>query len=170
MQLLIVRHAIAEDRQTFAKTGKDDAERPLTPAGHRKFKGATRGLRKVAPSIDLLATSRLVRAIETGDVLQKAYGLREALRLRELEPSASPAALGRWLRKQRGHADVVAVVGHEPHLSDLVEYLLIGARGGFIALGKGGACLIDLGDGDGKTERAELRWLLTPAQLRRVGE
>ena len=169
MQLLIVRHAIAEERQTFAKTGKDDAERPLTPAGRRKFKEAARGLRKIAPSIDLLATSSLVRAIETGDVLKKVYGLRDAVRLRELEPSANPAALGRWLRKQRRHADVASVVGHEPHLSALVEYLLTGARGGFIALGKGGACLIDLGEGNGKREPSELRWLLTPAQLRRLG-
>ena len=30
MELVVVRHAIAEDREAFARTGKDDAARPLT--------------------------------------------------------------------------------------------------------------------------------------------
>jgi len=65
MDLLIVRHAIAEERDAFSETGKDDAERPLTPGGRRKFKRGARGLRRIAPSIDVLATSALVRAVET---------------------------------------------------------------------------------------------------------
>jgi phosphohistidine phosphatase len=61
MELLVVRHAVAEERDAFAKTGSDDAERPLTPAGRRKFERGARGLRRAAPSIDLLATSALTR-------------------------------------------------------------------------------------------------------------
>jgi len=30
MDLLIVRHAIAEDREEFARSGKDDVLRPIT--------------------------------------------------------------------------------------------------------------------------------------------
>ncbi len=167
MDLLVVRHAIAEDREAFAGTGKDDAERPLTPAGRRKFKRGARGLRVVVPAIDLLATSALVRAVETTEILQKAHRIGEAVRLRELEPDASPAALIPWLRKQVRHR-VVAVVGHEPHLSSLVEYLLTGGHGGFIDLKKGGACLLALGD-DPEPGHAVLRWLLTASQLRLLG-
>ncbi len=166
MELLVVRHAVAEERDAFAKTGRDDAERPLTPAGRRKFERGARRLRWAAPSIDLLATSALTRAVETCEILQEAYGIDRVVRLRELEPEADPAALVRWLRRQRRHP-VVAIVGHEPHLSSLVEHLLTGARGGFVDLKKGGACLLDLGD-DPRAGSARLHWLVTPAQLRRL--
>jgi len=164
MDLLVVRHAIAEDRDVFAQTGKDDAERPLTAAGRRKFERGARGLRRLVDGIDLLATSSLARAVETGEILETAFGMKRAARLRELAPDADPASLVRWLRRQRARR-VVAIVGHEPHLSRLVEYLLTSRRAGFVDLKKGGACLLALGDVPGPG-RAELHWLLTPAQLR----
>jgi phosphohistidine phosphatase len=164
MRLLVIRHAIAEERDAFAETGKDDGERPLTGPGRRKFERGVRGLRRVVPSLDLLATSALVRAVETGAIVQRAYRIDQPARLRELDPAAEPAALVRWLTRQR-RLPVVAVVGHEPHLSRLVEHLLAGSERGFLDLKKGGACLLDLGSSPGRG-RAELLWLLTAAQLR----
>lgn len=38
MQLLVIRHGIAEEADAFAATGKDDSRRPLTKAGKRKMK------------------------------------------------------------------------------------------------------------------------------------
>jgi phosphohistidine phosphatase len=166
MDLLVVRHAIAEDREAFAETGRDDAERPTSSDGRRKFRRGARGLRRLVASVDLLATSPLVRAIETGDILQKTYVLRDAARVPELAPASDPALLVRWLLRQRRRG-VVAVVGHEPHLSGVVEHLLVGRRSGFIGLKKGGACLLALGD-DPKPGGAHLQWLLTAAQLRRL--
>ena len=37
MQLLLIRHAIAEEQEDFAKTGKDDRLRPLTDEGRKKL-------------------------------------------------------------------------------------------------------------------------------------
>jgi phosphohistidine phosphatase len=168
MELLVVRHAIAETREAFARTGEDDARRPLTAEGRRKFEKGARGLRKVAGGIDLLATSRLDRATQTAGLLEDAWGgsLR-TVRLRELAPEEEPASLLRWLRRQR-RLGRVAVVGHEPHLSRFVEHVLTGRPSEFVELGKGGACLLDLGTSP-QVGRARLRWLLTPAQLRRLG-
>lgn len=168
MDLLVVRHAIAEDREVFAETGRDDAERPLTDAGRRKFERGARGLRRLVEPIDVLATSALVRAIETGELLGAAYGMDRgrAVRLEELAPNAQPPSLVAWLRRQRGRS-LVAIVGHEPHLSTVVEHLLVGRRAGFVSLRKGGACLLGLGAAP-EAGRAELRWLLTAAQLRRI--
>ena len=168
MDLLVVRHAIAEDRAAFARTGQDDAKRPTTPAGRRKFKRGARGLREIVKSIDVLATSALARAVETARILQKVYDLDEVTRLDALEPQADTAALVPWLRQHRGRR-TVAVVGHEPHLSTLIGYLLTGDRAGLVDLKKGGACLIGFGRDVG-AGRAELRWLLTASQLRRLGE
>jgi phosphohistidine phosphatase len=166
MDLLVVRHAIAEDREAFAETGKDDAQRPLTEAGRRKFEEGARGLRKVVESIEVLATSALVRAIQTGEILEEVYDVGRAVRLKELAPEADPASLLPWLKRHRGRS-LVVIVGHEPHLSHLVEHLLVGKRAGFVSLRKGGACLLGF-DGAPEAGRAELRWLLTAAQLRRV--
>jgi phosphohistidine phosphatase len=167
VDLLVVRHAVAEDREAFASTGGDDADRPLTAAGRRRFERGARGLRRLVGSIDLLATSTLLRAVETGEILAEAFGIEGAARLRELAPDAAPDALVRWLRRRRGRG-LVAVVGHEPHLSWLVEHLLVGRRAGFVAPRKGGACLLELG-GTPEPGRARLRWLLTASQLRRLG-
>lgn len=165
MELLVVRHAIAEDREAFARTGQEDDARPLTDAGRRRFEAAARGLHRLVDPIDVLATSPLARAIETGALLAAACGISRTIRLRELSPGAPPAALLRWLRG-RGARATVALVGHEPHLSELVGVLLAGRPAGFVKLKKGGACLLAL-DGAPAPGRGELRWLLTPSQLRR---
>ena len=167
MQLLVVRHAIAEDREAFAATGRDDSERPLTAEGRRRFRKAARGLRELVPTLDVLASSAFARAVQTADVLASLYGVGDVARLRELGPEARPAALLPWLRAQRGRA-LVAVVGHEPHLSGLVAFLLGARSGAFLDLRKGGACLVDLGE-DPRPGQAALRWLLTPGQLRKIG-
>jgi phosphohistidine phosphatase len=168
MDLLVVRHAIAEDREVFAESGRDDAERPLTANGRRKFRRAARGLGRLVTSIDLLATSDLTRALETGEILGEECRIGRTEHLRELAPDADPAALIRWVKRQPD-APLVGVIGHEPHLSRLVEYLLTGLRGaGFVQLKKGGACLVALGDAPA-AGHAELRWLLTAGQLRRIG-
>jgi phosphohistidine phosphatase len=167
MELLVVRHGIAEDRVAFAKTGKGDEERPLTADGRRKLARCARGLRRLVPSIDLLATSTLVRATQTADVLGEAYRGLRTVRLAELAPDAKPAALLPWLRAQR-RRPTVAIVGHEPHLSAVVELLLAGGSAGFLELRKGGACLVSLA-GPAAAGGAELRWLLTAGQLRRLG-
>lgn len=167
MELLVIRHAIAEDRDVFAATGKPDSERPLTDDGRRKFAKAARGLGALVEGVDVLATSTLARAIETGDVLAEELSLGRAVRLAELAPEAEPRALMPWLRRNAVRS-CVAVVGHEPHLSLLVEYLLTGAPGrGFVALKKGGACLLSLGRRP-VAGQAELGFLLTPGQLRRL--
>ncbi len=167
MELLVVRHAIAEIREEFAKTGLDDAKRPLTPDGRRRFERGARGLRKVAGAIDLLATSFLERATQTADVLQGVWdGKLRTVRLKELEPEADPEALLRWLRTQK-RRKLVAVIGHEPHLSRLVERALTGKTSGFVELKKGGACLLDLGKAP-QAGHATLRWLLTASQLRKL--
>ncbi|HEY6004081.1 MAG TPA: histidine phosphatase family protein [Anaeromyxobacter sp.] len=167
MDLLVVRHAVAEEREAFAKTAKDDAERPLTAEGRRKFEKGARGLRRLVDSIDVLATSFLVRAVQTGEILEEAYGIDRPARLRELAPDADPSSLVPWLRRQRRRS-LVAIVGHEPHLSAVVEYLLTGRRAQFVDLRKGGACLLSFGEAP-RPGHAELRWLVTAGQLRRLG-
>lgn len=167
MNLLVVRHAIAEDREEFARTGAVDDERPLTEEGRRRFRKGARGLHRLVASVQLLATSGLRRAIETGDLLAAEYGELRTVRLAELAPGARPTAVVTWLRAQH-RRPTLALIGHDPQLSALVELLLAGRRSGFVALRKGGACLLTFAR-PATPGGAELRWLLTAGQLRRLG-
>lgn len=166
MDLLVVRHAIAENRRAFAATGKDDAARPLTEEGRRRMEGAARGIARVAPEIAALASSTLVRAVETAQILMPVLGLQRFEELAALAPESVPEALVPWLR--RSGKGTVTVVGHEPHLSALVAWLVAGRVEPFTELRKGGACLIRFPRRPGPG-RGTLRWLLTPAQLRALG-
>ncbi len=168
MRLLVIRHAIAEEREDFARTGRDDRLRPLTDEGRKKMKQAARGLRGLAPGIDLLATSPLTRAAQTGAILDSVYGGLEEVEIEELAPDASPTAFLGWLR-QHQKKECVAVVGHEPSLSLILSWLLTGNERRIFAFRKGGACLLDFPAEIG-AGTATLLWALTPAQLRALEE
>ena len=58
----------------------------------------------------------------------------------------------------------VAIVGHEPHLSRLVAWLLTGKPSDFITMKKGGACLLEFEKG-ARQSGGTLAWLLRPSQL-----
>src|SRR3954447_10864461 len=167
MQLLVIRHAIAEERDDFARTGKDDRLRPLTDEGRKKMKQGAKGLRELVPDIDLLATSPLTRAAQTGAILDTVYGGLSEVEIEELGPEAAPMDFLRWLRKQK--ADPVAVVGHEPSISLILSWLLTGSERRIFSFRKGGACLLDFPDEVG-AGTATLVWALTPAQLRELAD
>jgi phosphohistidine phosphatase len=163
MDLLIIRHGIAEDRDHWAHTGRPDAERPLTEEGRRRMRRAARGLRQLVGSVDVLAASPLARAAETAEILARQLG-RGVETVPQLAPEHPVDDLLPWLRGQDDEA-LVAVVGHEPHLGFLAGWLLTGRHESFVALKKGGACLLEFDDPPGAGEGV-LRWLLAPGQLR----
>lgn len=166
MRVLVVRHAAAEDKDEFARTGRSDDLRPLTADGKRDMREAARGLRNVVPKLDVLATSPLVRAIETAEILGAVYEREHAI-VDELRPESAYDDLARWAR-QHARKEVVAVVGHEPHLSGLVSWLLAGVSTSFVDLKKGAACLLEIEDAAAAAS-AMLLWSVTPRQLRGLG-
>jgi phosphohistidine phosphatase len=167
MKLLLIRHAIAEEREDFARTGKDDALRPLTDEGRKKMKQVARGLRKLCPDIGLLATSPLTRAAQTAAILDSVYGGLEEVEIDQLSPDAAPADFLRWLRQQKH--EVIAAVGHEPSISLTLSWLLTGAERRIFSFRKGGACLLDF-PGETGAGTATLLWALAPGQLRDLAD
>lgn len=168
MRLLVVRHAIAEDREAFARTHQDDSTRPLTAEGRRKMERAALGLKQVVPELDLLAASPYQRAFETAEIVAQAYDGLTLERVPELAPGAGVDRVVAWLsgRQARG---TVGIVGHEPDLSRLVCTLLAGANRPFLELRKGAACLLEFAGPVAKAA-ATLDWFLGPKHLRRLAE
>jgi phosphohistidine phosphatase SixA len=62
----------------------------------------------------------------------------------------------------------VAVVGHEPTLGTIISWLTAGIERSFVELGKGGACLLQLGERIDAGE-AMVEWVLRPSHLRALG-
>lgn len=168
MRLLVIRHAIAGDRDAFAGTGQPDSLRPLTDEGRKKMRGVARGLKRVIPKLDVLATSPLVRASQTAEILAQAYGGMDIRPADELSPERRPDELLGFLRGQLPGA-TVAVVGHEPHLGFLAGWLLTGRNDSFVELKKGGALLLEFDDPP-SGGNAVLAWALPPRHLRWLGE
>jgi phosphohistidine phosphatase len=168
MRLLVIRHAVAEDRDAFAVTGQPDARRPLTDDGRKKMKAAVRGLKGIVPRLDVLATSPLLRAAQTAEIVSQAYGRMETRTVEELSPERRPDELLGWLRSHQP-GDTVAVVGHEPHLGFLVGWLLTGRNDSFVEFKKGGAVLLEFDDPPAGGN-AVLTWALSPRLLRSLGK
>jgi phosphohistidine phosphatase len=164
MELLIVRHALAADRAEFAATGQSDQLRPLTDRGRRHMQQIVQALRRLVPVIDVIATSPLTRAIQTGEILAGAYEGPGLIQLPSLVPGTRAEDLGRWLATQPDAASL-ALVGHEPQLSALIAWLTAGHGRSFVRLGKGAACMLDC-PAPADAGCGEIEWLLQPGQLR----
>jgi phosphohistidine phosphatase len=167
MQLLIVRHAIAMDREEYAKTGRPDSDRPLTDTGRRRMRKNARGLQRISPHPDLIITSPWLRAADTARVIAETLGVEQMETIEEMTPDHHPRELAQWLNG-KGDIGTVVAVGHEPHLGEVVTWLL-GGSGSRVEFKKGGACLLKI---DGKVDAgsAMLLWHLPPAQLRGLAD
>ena len=163
MHLLIVRHAIAEDKEAFAKTGRPDTERPLTNEGRSEMRRVAKGLRRRVETIGVLASSPLVRAAQTAAIIAKEYNAMPVSTVPALAPGSAPEAFATWLHAQLD-VEVVAVIGHDPHLGMLITWLVSGLRDSHVALDKGGACMLEI-DGEPDARSATLIWSLPPDVL-----
>jgi phosphohistidine phosphatase len=159
-QLLVIRHGDAGDAEEFAATGRSDDERPLTDKGIREMERVAAGLRSLTDPIDLLATSPLVRARQTAEIVGDAYGIDIAETIEALRPTSALDAFVGWFRGVSDRS-LVAIVGHDPHLSRLVTWLMSGVDAERVALKKGGACLLEFEDAPGPGS-GTLQWLITP--------
>jgi phosphohistidine phosphatase len=165
MRILIIRHGIAEQVVAKAKV-REDAQRELTKAGRQKMQKAVKGLLKVVPQIDVIATSALVRASQTADIVSEGFGGVKVVQIAALSPRKPPAQLLEWLNAHPADS-TIALVGHEPHLGTFLCWLLTGLQESFVVLKKGSVALVDVAS-PVTAGRGKLLWLLKPAQLRRM--
>jgi len=165
-QILLIRHAIAEDHD-IAKPDFKDEDRALTKTGRAKMAKIAHGLKAIVPDISYIASSPLLRAVQTADILHREYRDAQLVKTAELQPGLNFHSLIDWLRNLPA-TGATALVGHEPDLSYLLCRLLTGKEQAFLHFKKGGASLIELGEKIAAGD-ARLMWLSTPGQLRRIG-
>lgn len=165
MEIIFLRHAPAGERVAWALTGRPDADRPLTSDGRKRAREAAKGLAEFVGGVDLVATSPWARAKETAEIAAKALGAPLA-QSNLLLPHRSPASLAAWLSGLDGQR--VVLVGHEPHLSKAIGWLLTGSARTLVALKKSQAVLIETKKA--APGGAALIWSLPPRVLRGLGK
>lgn len=164
LELLIVRHAIAHERD--ARRWPNDGARPLTAEGRRRFERAAAGLGRVFPDVDLLITSPLKRARQTAQILTKVLGWPTAGERAELAPHTPVIETLASLRQPR--VARIALVGHEPHLSELIVLCLASPAPSLRVQMKKGAVAVLGFDGAPHAGGGTLQALLPPRVLRRM--
>ena len=161
MELLIVRHAIAFDRDR--RRWREDAVRPLAPAGIRRARKAAAGLEKLTTRPQRLLTSPLVRAKQTAQILTDVAGWPAAKEVPELSPGEPALAVLELLAKDGSR--LIAVVGHQPGLGHLLAACLLGGGSLPIEMKKNAVACVSF-DGKPRAGHAALKWLATPRMLR----
>jgi len=164
MELLIIRHAIAFERNR--RRWRDDGTRPLTPAGMRRSQKAAAGLKELGRAPDRLLTSPLVRARQTAQILTELAGWPPAEEAPELLPGKAALAVLTLLAKDRSKR--IALVGHQPDLSALLAACLLGSDKPIpIEMKKNAVACLSF-EGPARPGRALLKWLATPRLLRAI--
>jgi phosphohistidine phosphatase len=166
MQLFIVRHGIAVDREDPKCPA--DPDRFLTDEGMEKTRQAAKGVAEVGAVPDLIITSPYLRALQTAEIFaeQLEYSKQKIRKSDFLLPGAEPMQLFRELTKDKD-LSVVFVFGHAPHLDDVIATAL-GVKHHICSLKKAGVALIELRRL--VPPSGELVWLATPKLLRKAGK
>ncbi|WII71286.1 histidine phosphatase family protein [Bdellovibrio sp. 22V] len=166
MELIIIRHAVAEEREDFAKKGLEDYFRPLTLKGRKKMQKVCVELREHVKELDVIVSSPLTRARQTAEIVSQIYYETKVLEAAELVPHSPPQAFLKWLRTQARQYRRIAIVGHEPHLSAFASFMLSGKAESFIDLKKSGILALEIESfAQAQAGHAQLLYALPPKFL-----
>lgn len=130
MELVILRHGKAEDSSKDGDFGRNLIER-----GRRQSRDAAHTLQSAGLLPEIVLTSPLNRARQTAEEFCTTAGITSPIVVNWLACGMSPDTA---LNELVGFREFgrVAIVGHEPDLSELIQWLL-GARGGSVEVRKG---------------------------------
>ena len=119
MRVLFVRHAPALNRSDWLR---DDMLRPLSDKGMTAAKKIFKGLSKVYKAPQIVLTSEAVRAKESAEIFSRYFG---SAKIKE-SPVLNPGATFEGVRELlvESNLEYVALVGHEPELSEIVSMFL----------------------------------------------
>lgn len=158
MKIILFRHGHAEE---LGPRVKSDEARALTEKGRRKTSSMARLLQQLELTPNIIASSPLVRAIQTAEILANELHLNEVHECLELQPTGTAISVLAWLKKYTKSANTVLMVGHEPHLSKLLSWLLTGHMEVISTFKKSGFAVLEV-DLKSTPLKANLEMLVAP--------
>ncbi len=160
-----IRHGIAVDRQANVA----DETRSLTPNGITKTQRVAQRLIDLGLQFDFLLTSPLTRAQQTADILHTAGLSSPAQEFLPLQPGGNLSDWLTWLKARQTTSQTtsqtVALVGHEPDLSQWAQQLVTGSDRHQWILKKAGIIGLRLPAADQAIGQSQLFWLSPPRFL-----
>ena len=158
MNLYILRHASAGTRRANPTI---DAKRPLDKEGKGQCLLIGSYLNALRVHFDLVASSRLKRALQTASLVSTEVGTDSSIQVTDaLAPEATLGAFQNFIQEIGGHENVL-LVGHNPNLPLFLASLIMNGSASparaAVRLRKGAIARIDLTRRPGM-----LHWLVDP--------
>lgn len=163
MQLYLIRHGIAQDRQPDIQ----DEQRRLTKQGEQKTQKVAQRIKQLGLHFEVILTSPLVRAYQTAEILITAGLSTQLEESMYLVPNGNIHSwLNEWLEpKKYAQNSQIALVGHEPCLSNWAEIMVWGEVKHSLVLKKAGMIGIKLPEIGSPLGRSQMFWLASPKYL-----
>ena len=146
MLAYLLRHGDAAD---LAPDGSyDDDRRELTETGQEKLANACVSYGQIMAPPERILSSSLVRAIQSAKILAAACDFDGDIEVNDiLLPGANPAAAVDLLQGEiLTGTQSIALVGHQPHMGDLLGMLVTGNERMSLPMKKGMLAGIELHD------------------------
>ncbi|NUM80151.1 phosphohistidine phosphatase SixA [bacterium] len=165
MNIYLLRHGIAADLGLGIKS---DFERPLTEEGIKEMRMEAKGMKNLGIQFTKILTSPLFRAKQTAEIVAEVLDCKN--KLQECKALAIPASRSHLLDdlKRFTSGDDILLVGHEPEMGYLAGFF-IGNLKLRLPFKKGSLCKIEVSNLQ-HSPIGELRWFLTPKQLKLLGK
>jgi phosphohistidine phosphatase len=164
MKLIFLRHGLAEGHFSFDQDA--DFERELTEEGMSRLNKTFKIFKKVQPSIDVIFSSPLARAIQTAEIFWSYYEDSDLEMMADLDILDDPRHLVEYISFLPSDG-CYAFIGHDPHITKVVAALLaLHPEHDFMTIKKGGICVLEGGMWKGFT----MELLLQPKVMKIMAE
>lgn len=163
MEIYLIRHGIAQEATSEIK----DEERNLTELGRKKTQKVAQRLKDLSLNFDLIATSPLVRAQQTAEILISTGLSLQLEQCSYLAPSGSIQDwIAQWLvPKNYPPSTRLALVGHQPCLGNWAEILVWGEAKDNLVVKKAGIIGIETPHTGSVVGCCQMFWLTPPRYL-----
>jgi phosphohistidine phosphatase len=137
MLIYFLRHGDASSDSRY-----QDSERPLTELGNNQALNVGNFIRRINADINLILTSPILRASQTGQVVQSIV---RSPRIETTEYLLNGTDPDRLFKHIAGYdVECVLLVGHEPFLSDTIALLIGGDHNTYIPMRKCSLALVEV--------------------------
>ncbi len=160
MNLYVVRHA---DALPAGGVVSRDFDRRLSPRGEEDAELMGRALAQLDPNVNIVVTSPLVRAVETGEIIARQLSDHPITHVStHLAPGFNNNTLFAELLALSAGSSIVAI-GHQPDVGTFISSLITGGDDAAVAMSPGSIAKLVL---EGTRPSGYLSWLLTPETVK----
>lgn len=165
MDIFVLRHG---DANATGKKLMDDSKRGLSDAGIKEIENVTELFAKFEIKFDYIYSSPLKRAKQSAEIISKNQKKSKVIELSELKPEGSVEEVCKKLERRK-EGTTILIVGHNPLLINLVNYIINPGNRQNLSLKTGGLVKIKTLSLEPQL-KGNLEWLLPPKLIRKISK